>query len=115
MLKLTNLCEAMITVHGAQQYDIAPNTSCDVDEDTKWEEHPYVIANALRLDGEREAVDDDPEQTKPEEPEPEPEPEPAKDESIEGLRREYEELTGKPADKRWGAEKLEEEIEKALG
>ena len=109
--------------YGTKQYDIAPQTSCSVDEETQWEEHPYVIANALQLEGERQVVDDEPEQLNPEEPEPEPEPgsepesepESAKDESIEGLRREYEELTGKPADKRWGAEKLEEEIEKALG
>lgn len=92
---LINKTEAMIIVHGAESYDIAPGLSVEVDSETKWEDHPYVKCGALAL-GELDASQADDAG------------------SLEALQREYKDITGKDAAKSWNAEKLEEKINEAL-
>lgn len=49
MAKLQNTLQAPVTVHGTQQYDLAPGQVVEVDDKTDWQGHPYVKCGALEL------------------------------------------------------------------
>lgn len=64
MAKLQNTLQAPVTVHGTQQYDLAPGQVVEVDDKTDWKGNPYVKCGALVLNPGARASDEEPKKGK---------------------------------------------------
>mgnify|MGYP000362613654 CR=1 FL=1 len=110
---LTNKTESKKNVYGKDGtlYRVQPGRSEEVDSETDWKSHPLVKCKALVLglpSSDELDLDDDDDANQGNSGSDD-------GETLEGLQAEFKDVAGKDPDKRWGVEKLKEEIEKVLG